>query len=47
VQGVELKLGQKMDPEWKLSTEPLPNHGTAGSSPCSLMAELAKLLGIW
>jgi len=47
VQGVELKLGQKMEVDWKLSTESLPNHGTAGSSSCSLMAELVKLLGIW
>ncbi|OCK82499.1 hypothetical protein K432DRAFT_433461 [Lepidopterella palustris CBS 459.81] len=47
VQGVEFKLGQKMEVDWKLSTESLPNHGTAGLSSCSLMAELVKLLGIW
>jgi hypothetical protein len=47
VQEVELKLGQKMGVDWKLSTDSSPNHGTAVSSSCSLMVELVKLLGIW
>ncbi|KAF2500912.1 hypothetical protein BU16DRAFT_185557 [Lophium mytilinum] len=47
LQGVELKLNQKMDVDWKLSTDSLPNHETARSSSCSLMGELVKLLGIW
>lgn len=46
VQGAELKLGKKMDCHWILSPDPLPNHG-AGSSSCSLMAELVKILGVW
>lgn len=45
VRGVELKLGQKMEVDW--STETCANHETAVSSPCSLMAELVKLSGIW
>ncbi|KAI9744383.1 MAG: hypothetical protein M1818_001912 [Claussenomyces sp. TS43310] len=47
VQGVGLKLGQKMEVDWKMSTESSPNHRTVGTSSCSLMAELVKLLGIW
>ncbi|KAL9087904.1 MAG: hypothetical protein Q9165_006466 [Trypethelium subeluteriae] len=47
-QGLQLKLGQRMEVDWKLSTESLSNHGTAAaSSSSSLMAELVKLLGIW
>jgi hypothetical protein len=29
VQGVELKLGQKMGVDWKLSTDSSPDHGAA------------------
>jgi hypothetical protein len=47
VQGLELKLGQKMDVDWKLSSESLSSDATGDSSSSSLMAELVKLLGIW
>jgi hypothetical protein len=47
VKGVELKLGQKMEVDWKLSTVSVLNHGTADSPSRSLMAELVKVLGMW
>ncbi|KAL9069590.1 MAG: hypothetical protein Q9157_006102 [Trypethelium eluteriae] len=47
-QGLQFKLGQTMEADWKLSTESLSDHETAtGSSSSSLMAGLIKLLGIW
>jgi len=45
VQGVELRLGQSMDQHWNQSL--LSKNGKVGSSSCSLMAELVRLLGIW
>lgn len=49
VQGVELKLGQKMEGGWKLSVPALsPTQGMiAVRSPCSLMAEMVKITGVW
>ncbi|KAI5868236.1 hypothetical protein GGS23DRAFT_544613 [Durotheca rogersii] len=47
-QATELQLGQKMQVDWKVRDESLPlSRRMAGSSSCSLMAELVKLLGIW
>lgn len=46
-QGLEIKVGQKMGVDWKLSPESPPNYETGGSSSSSLMAEMIKLLGIW
>lgn len=47
VRGVALKLGQKMEVHWKVSTETYANYDTDVPSSCSLMAELVNLLGIW
>ncbi|KAF2814558.1 uncharacterized protein BDZ99DRAFT_515346 [Mytilinidion resinicola] len=47
LQSVELKLSQKMEADWTLSTDSLPNQGMVGPSSCSLMAELVKVLGVW
>ena len=47
MQGVELELGPRMEADWTLSSESPPNRATTISSPCSLMAELVKLIGIW
>ncbi|KAH8201682.1 hypothetical protein TruAng_004120 [Truncatella angustata] len=45
-QAIELKLGQRMGVDWTTSTESSP-PSQSGLPPCSLMAELIKLLGIW
>ncbi|KAH6866264.1 hypothetical protein B0T10DRAFT_611926 [Thelonectria olida] len=49
VQGVELKLRQKIGVGWEPSgSSAPPSHGLLScKSPCSLMAELVKLLDVW
>lgn len=49
VQGIELRLSQKVEGNWKANISPVsPNHCLVFSKPsCSLMAELIKLLDVW
>jgi len=47
LKGVVLNLSQKMDANWELSVDYVPTGKSAGLLPCSLIAELVKVLGIW